>query len=56
MNKALSIVLVVASIALLGMIFYNYTTSGKINYTGVVIAILCIFISMILSRQSKDKS
>jgi hypothetical protein len=51
MNIALSIVLIVSAVALLGLIFYNYTTSGKISYTGVVIAILCIFISSILSRQ-----
>jgi hypothetical protein len=56
MNKSLSIVLIVGAIALLGMIFYNYTSSGKINYTGITIAILYIFISVILSRQTRSKS
>ena len=50
-QKAVSIVLFVGAAALLGMVFYNYSQSGKMGYTGVVIALLCLSIGLSLFRK-----
>lgn len=44
--KALSIFLIIISIALIAFIFYNYTKNGQVSYISYAVAVICLIIGL----------